>query len=169
MKSPLKFCSVIFALLGLFAAVGCNTSTKKKDYDTMVARFLIEANERDAFATVTLPVSGVQIAVNNRPVVTEFDFTGVDLAQSDMGRFLVFSLTPEAARDIYRVTGSNQGKRLVLFINGKPVGARVIDGAFNTGSIAVFAAIPDEELPMIVKNLNGTSEELQKKIAKEKS
>ena len=134
----------------------------------MIARFLIEANEREAFATVTLPISGVQIAVNNKPIISEFDYTGVSLAQSDLGKFLVFSLTADAAREVYRVTGSNQGKRLVLFINNRPVGARMIDGAFNTGSIAVFAALPEETLPELVKNLDGTSVEMQKRIAKEK-
>lgn len=134
----------------------------------MIARFLIEANEREAYSTVTLPISGVQIAVNNKPIISEFDYTGVSLAQSDLGRFLVFSLTADAARDVYRVTGSNQGKRLVLFINNRPVGARMIDGAFNTGSIAVFAALPEETLPELVKNLDGTSVEMQKRIAKEK-
>jgi len=168
MKKPLL--SVILALTfaALFAAAGCNTSTKKKDFVPTVARFYLEATEGDAFASVTLPVSGVQIAVNNKPIVTEYDFTGVDLAQSDLGRFLVFSLTGEAARDVYRTTGSNQGKRLVLFINDKPVGARMINGAFNTGTIAVFAALPDEVLPELVKNLNGTSVDLQKKIEKAK-
>lgn len=168
MKHPVRFLSVLVSIIALLAAVGCNTSSKKKDYDTMVARFLIEADEREAFATVTLPVSGVQIAVNNKPIVTEFDYTGVSLAQSDLGKFLVFNLTADAARDVYRVTGSNQGKRLVLFINDKPVGARMIDGAFNTGSIAVFAALPEETLPELVKNLDGTSVEMQKKIAKAK-
>ncbi len=168
MKHPVRFLSVIFSLTALLAVVGCNTSSKKKDYDTMIARFLIEANERESFATVTLPVSGVQIAVNNKPIVTEFDYTGVSLAQSDLGKFLVFNLTADAARDLYRITGSNQGKRLVLFINEKPVGARMIDGAFNTGSLAVFAALPDETLPELVKNLDGTSVEMQKKIAKAK-
>ena len=168
MKHPVRFLSVIFSLTALLAVVGCNTSSKKKYYDTMNARFLIEANERESFATVTLPVSGVQIAVNNKPIVTEFDYTGVSLAQSDLGKFLVFNLTADAARDLYRITGSNQGKRLVLFINEKPVGARMIDGAFNTGSLAVFAALPDETLPELVKNLDGTSVEMQKKIAKAK-
>jgi hypothetical protein len=168
MKHPVRFSSVILTLAALLTAFGCNSSNKKKDYDTMIARFLIEANEREAFATVTLPISGVQIAVNNKPIISEFDYTGVSLAQSDLGKFLVFSLTADAAREVYRVTGSNQGKRLVLFINNRPVGARMIDGAFNTGSIAVFAALPEETLPELVKNLDGTSVEMQKRIAKEK-
>jgi hypothetical protein len=92
----------------------------------------------------------------------------VQLAQSDMGKFLVFNLTSDATRDVYRVTGTNQGKRLVLFINDKPVGARVIDRAFNTGAVSVFAAIPEELLPELAKNLNATSIDIQKQLEKAK-
>ncbi len=169
MKHPLRSSFFIVILAALFAVAGCNTSTKKKDFDPTVARFFLEASERDAFASVTLPVSGVQIAINNKPVVTEYDFSGVQLAQSDLGKFLVFILTGDAARDVYRVTGNNQGKRLVLFINDKPVGARMIDRAFNTNSIAVFAAIPEELLPELVKNLNATSVDIQKQLEKAKN
>ena len=169
MNSFVRFLLAVSTLAALLGVGGCDTFSKKKDHDITVARFCIEANEREAFATVTLPVSGVQIAINNKPIVTEFDFTGVDLAQSDLGKFLVFKLTEQAARDVYRVTGSNQGKRLVLFINDQPVGARVIDSAFSSGVIAVFAALPEEMLPKLVKDLNDTSVDLQKKLAKEKS
>jgi hypothetical protein len=168
MKHPLRFSLFIALLAAVLVAAGCNTSTKKKDYETVVARFLIEAQEGDTFATVTLPVSGVQITVNNRPAVTEFDFVGVQLAQSDLGKFLVFTLTNDAARDVFRVTASNQGKRLVLFINGEPVGARMIDRPFSTGTIAVFTALPDDSLPELVKNMNATSVDFQKEIAKAK-
>ena len=168
MKHPLRFSFVVVILAALFAAVGCKTSTKKKDFDVTVARFFMEATEGDAFASVTLPVSGVQIAINSKPVVTEYDFTGVQVAESDLGKFLVFSLTNDATRDVYRVTGTNQGRRLVLFINDKPVGARIIDRAFNTGAISVFAAIPDELLIQLAKNMNETSIDIQKQMAKAK-
>ena len=168
MKSFSRLSLLLVVVVGFLALAGCNTSTKKKDFVPTVARFFLEASEGDGFASVTLPVSGVQIAINNKPIVTEYDFTGVQLAESDLGKFLIFSLTGDATRDFYRVTGSNQGKRLVLFINDKPVGARMIDRAFNTGSIAVFAAIPEDLLPELVKNMHGTSLDLQEKIAKEK-
>lgn len=168
MKHPLRLSLFITTLAVLLALAGCNSSTKKKNYEQTMARFLVEASEGDAFATVTLPVSGVQIAVNNRPAVTEFDFTAVELAQSDLGKFLVFHLTPEAGRDVYRLTGTNQGRRLVLFVNGLPIGARMIDRPFNTGTIAVFAAVPEDTLPELVKNLNATSVDIQKEIAKAK-
>lgn len=153
--------------LSLLALAGCNSSTKK-NYTPAVARFLVEANQNEAFASVTLPVSGVQISVNNKPVITEFDITGVELAQSDLGKFLVFTLTPDANRDVYRMSTTNQGKRLVLFINGAAVGARLIDRPFNTGTVAVYAALPEEKLPEYVKNLNDTSADIQKKLAQER-
>jgi hypothetical protein len=169
MKHPLRilFFVMLAALTGL---AGCNTPTskKKKDYEPAIARFFLEADERDAFATVTLPVSGVKIAINNKPMLTEFDFTGVQIAQADLGPFLVFSLTGDAARDMYRVTTSNQGRRLVVFINGAPAGARMIDRPFNTGTIAIFVAIPEDVLPKLIKNLDDTSKDLQKQIEKEK-
>jgi hypothetical protein len=168
MKHPLRFFLRAAALAGLLFTAGCNSKTEKKDFETVIARFLIEADEGDAFATVTLPVSGVQIAVNNRPAVTEFDFTGVQLAKGDLGQFLVFTLTPDATRDVYRVTATNQGKRLVLFINGTAVGARMIDRPFNTGTITVYPAIPDQDLPELVKNMDATSADMQKKLAKAK-
>jgi len=167
MKHPLRFAYFILALSALLTAAGCGSKSKMKDEDMVMARFLLEASEGEAFATVTLPVSGVQIAINTKPAVTEFDFTGVELAQSDLGQFIVFNLTGDASRDVYRLTGNNQGKRLVLFIAGKPVGARMIERPFNTGSIAIFAALPEEELPELVKKMNDTSVELQRRIAKE--
>ncbi|HSI08915.1 MAG: hypothetical protein ACAH89_07620 [Rariglobus sp.] len=170
MKHPLRF-SFFVMLAALMGLAGCNSSSgkKKKNFETAIARFFLESeDEREAFASVTLPVSGVKIAINNKPIVTEFDFTGVQIAQADLGPFLVFNLTPEATRDVYRVTTSNQGKRLVLFINNMPVGARMIEGPFSTGAIAVFVAIPDELLPKVVKNLDATSKDYQKQIEKEK-
>lgn len=147
---------------------GCNSKSKKKNFDVMVARFLLEADEGEGYPTVSLPISESKISVNTKPVITEYDFTAVQLAQSDMGKFLVFYLTQEAGRDLYRVTGNNQGKRLVLFINDRPMGARRIERPINTGAITVFAELSEDLLPELVKNLDGTSKDLQEKIEKAK-
>jgi len=167
MKTPVS--RLAFFLLGLvtvFAVAGCNTFSSKRDYTPSVARFYIEATDGDAFAPAVLPISGVQVAVSNKPFITELDIVHVDIVVSDMGRLLVFQLTPAAARDLYRYTGDNQGRRIVVAINGVPLGARQIDGPFNGGAIAMFVEVPEEQLPLLVKNLNGTSAEIQKASAK---
>ena len=166
MKLLCRFLLSLLGLAALFATAGCNTS--KKNYIPEVVRFYLESAPGDAFASATLPISGTQIAINNKPVIVEVDITAVQLAKADMGQFLLFQLTPDASRDIYRLTASNQGRRLVLTINGNPLGARQIDRPFSTGSIATFVELPDSVLPELVKNINGTSTDLQKEIAKEK-
>ncbi len=167
MKTPVfRLSFFLLGLVTIFAVAGCNSFSSKKDYTPTAARFYIEASDGDAFASAVLPVSGVRVSVSNKPFITEIDIVHVDVAVSDMGRYLVFQLTPSAARDLYRLTGNNQGRRIVVAINGIPLGARQIDAPFNGGYIAMFVEVPDDQLPLLLKNLNGTSAEIQKAAAK---
>ncbi|MCX6951549.1 MAG: hypothetical protein NTV51_05100 [Verrucomicrobia bacterium] len=156
MKLPLAS----LLLLGL-ALAGCQSSAAKKDYTPTQARFFLE--EADARAvSVTLPKSGVRIAIGPKPVFTEGDFVNVELMQVDLGKCLLFQFTPAAARDLYRVSGSNQGRRLVLFLNNVPIGARRMEGPLADGAVLVFAEVPDADLPVLVDNLKKTSAEIQR-------
>ncbi|HEY0946058.1 MAG TPA: hypothetical protein VGD81_12355 [Opitutaceae bacterium] len=148
-----------------FLAGGCRSSAKR-DYTPTLARFMIEARESEAGEAVTLPQSGVQITVLRKPVVAEFDIVNVEVAQVALGQCLLFQLTSSAARDLYRLTGSNQGRRLVLMLDGAPVGARRIDGAWSDGTILVFAEVPDSELGALVTSLKRTSADIQKEVSR---
>ncbi|HVU25266.1 MAG TPA: hypothetical protein VHE13_14150 [Opitutus sp.] len=151
-------------LLSLLVAVGCATRASR-DYTPALARFFLEAPSGDG-AAATLPVSGVRIAIAPKPVITEFDVVNVEVAQVELGKCLMFQLTPAAARDLYRLTGSNQGRRLVLAVDGEPVGARLIDRPLENGTIFTFVERPDAELPALVARLKRTSADLQREAAK---
>jgi hypothetical protein len=145
-------------------AAGC-ASRAPRDYAPAVARFFIESAAGDGAAAL-LPVSGVRIPIAAKPVITEFDLVNVEIAQVELGECLMFQLTPAAARDLYRLTGSNQGRRLVLVVNGAALGARVIDGPLENGTIFTFVEVPDGELPELVARLKRTSAELQREAAR---
>ena len=115
---------------------------------------------------MALPQSGVHLTVNPQPVVAEGDFTNVELVQVELGKCLMFQLSPSAARDFHRLSGSHQGRRLVLVINGEPLGARRIDGPVANGVVFVFIELPDEALPKLVENLKSTTVTLQREIAR---
>ena len=152
-------------LLLALALAACQSSSKKKDYTPVQARFFLE--EADARAVVvTLPKSGVRVAIGPKPVFTEGDIVNVELMQVDLGKCLLFQLTPAAARDLYRVSASNQGRRLVLFLNNVPVGARRMEGPFSDGAVLAFVEIPDADLPVLVDNLKKTSVEIQRAVAR---
>lgn len=148
----------------LMLLFGCASDSQPKDYTRTSPRFFLEAAPDTAGTSVLLPRSGVALRVNSKPVLTEGDVLNVELVQVDLGKCLMFQLTPSASRDFYRLSGSHQGRRLVLVLNDETVGARRIDGAIGDGKVFVFVELPDEQLPAVVENLKKSSVALQKEL-----
>lgn len=160
--------SVVSCLAALFFAPGCNSiSSPVRDFTPTLARFFLETTDARA-STVVLPISGVRVAIGDKPVFAENDIVDVDVVKVDLGQCLLFHLTPSAARDLYRFSVVNQGRRLVLVLNNVSIGARRIDSPINDGAVFVFAEVSDTELAVIGTNLKKTSAELQQAIARKK-
>ncbi|MBC7369265.1 MAG: hypothetical protein H7343_21065 [Undibacterium sp.] len=104
--------------------------------------------------------------MSSKAIITEGDIVDADVAQVELGRCLLLRVTPAAARDLYRLTVLNQGRRLVLTLNDVALGARKIDGPFAEGTVLVFVEVTDAELTALVRDLKRTSAELQKEIAR---
>jgi len=147
---------------GSFLLSACKTTGVGFDYEPMRARFVMEADHDGAL--VTLPVSNVRIQVNATAVITEYDLEDVSLADLEMGKCLRFTTTRRASRALYQETASNQGKRMVLLVNGRPLGIQRIDRPIADGVFHVFVELPDSELPELTRNLKGTSLDIQAKL-----
>ena len=159
----------LFATVAFFATLvcaGCKTvGEPARDFTPTLARFYLESTDVGS-AAVELPVSGTRVAIGAKPVFTEGDVVDVDLMQVELGKCLMFQLTPAAARDLYRLTGSSQGRRLVLMLNQVPVGARRIDAPLVDGRLFMFVEVAEMALPVLVTNLKKTTVELQREIAR---
>ena len=155
-------------ILAVLMIAGCSSLPEpKSDFTPTLARFFLETNDSGT-AAVELPISGVRVTIGAKPVFTEGDVVDVDLMQVELGKCLMFQLTPSAARDLYRLTGSSQGRRLVLMLNQVPVGARRIDAPLADGRVFMFVEVSDAALPVLVSNLKKTTAELQRAIARKK-
>jgi hypothetical protein len=157
--------SVFFTLMMLVTAIGfsgCQTKVPT-DYSPTHARLFLESTDGRG-PTKTLPKSGVVISIGTQAMITEGDIVNAEVAQVDLGRCLMLQLTPAATRDLYRLTVSNQGKRLVLTLNDVPVGARKIDAPFTDGTLFIFVEMTDAQLENLVRDLKRTSFEIQKDI-----
>jgi len=153
------------ASLGLLLlATACHTAGSRNVTPT-IARFFLEAADGRG-VLMTLPRSGVQVAVGAKPVFTEFDIVDVDVVDVELGKCLEFKFTTAAGRDLYRLTGVSQGRRLVLSLDGKPIGARRIDRPFNDATVLIFVETSDEALPGMAENLRQTALALQQAAAK---
>jgi hypothetical protein len=156
----------ILSLLALLLAAGCAT-TKSGDYQPMLARFFVESNPREGYSdALVLPLSHATVPVDPKPVFSELDIVNVDLVRVDLGLCLRFTLTTEAARDLYRLSVNNLGRRLVLTINNAPFGVRVMDSPLSYGVILIFVEMSDDELDKVAFNLQSTTEDVQKALSK---
>jgi hypothetical protein len=144
---------------------GCATSTKK-DYPASVVRIMIEAPVAEAGAVVRLPKSGTVIAISPKSQFTEYDIVRCESVQNELGRALVFEFTPQASRDLYRLTASNQTRRLVTAMNGVAIGARRIDRPIAEGFFMTYVELEDENLEEIAKNITKTSQDAIKELEK---
>lgn len=155
----------LLSLGGMLLLAGCQSAKPPTDYKPTQARFFLESAGGDG-TPVTLPQSGVHLTINSKPVLTEGDIVNVELVQVELGKCLFFQLTPTATRDFYRMTGTHQGRRLVLVVDNVPLGARRIDGVITNGVVYVFAEVPENTLPALVNNLKKTSVAVQREIAR---
>lgn len=151
---------ILLSSLSLF--VGC----KKDEVENLsVPRLMVEARGVNYGAltgdTVMLPVSGTTISIQGEAVVNEFDILNVEMVKVDMGLALLIQIGGQGARDLYRASVSNMGRRIVLTINGNAIGARRIDGAIQDGNFYTFVEIDDEELGQLVLDIKETIVELQ--------
>jgi len=145
---------------------GCQSARPASTDGAIWARFHLESASDVAGQPLVLPQSGSRIAVNPKPVITEGDVVNVELVQVDLGQCLMFQLTPSAARDFYRLSGTHQGRRLVLMINDVAIGARRIDGAMADGVVFIFVEAPEGELPELAARLKKSSIAYQRELAR---
>jgi len=142
---------------------GCRTT--KRDFTPHIVRFYLEESDHlppSHIAEMILPVSGSHITVKSRPVFVESDIGNASLYETEFGPAVILLFRTAATTDFYRTTIANQGKRLVIVINGLPLGAYYISGPVQDGRIMFYLEVPDEELPEIVRSIQKTSDELRK-------
>lgn len=155
---------LLVALLAALVVSGCQTKDPVAQAldQPLVARFYLEAKPGEQGTQVQMPVSKVQLVVNPKPVLVEYDIANLEFAKVSLGWCLYFQFTPAAARDLYRLTAANPRRRLVLMLNDTPVGIRPIDQVISDGVLLTFVELPDEELPPVVERIRRTSAKLRK-------
>ncbi len=141
------------------------------DDDETVAtkRFYIESSASgiagDIGKTLTLPKSGLSYNVRGEPIFTEADITNVQLVQVKSGDYaLLFHLNEPAARKLYRLSVSNNGRVVIFEYGGKPLGARQLDGPISDGRYFTFVEMDYPELEELVLEMQGETKVMNEKI-----
>jgi len=154
---------VMLVFLFNWLSMGCKTIEGDDADLVMIPRLYLESRVQASHGRsvpVRLPISQVDVLIDPLPVFVETDFNRVDLVELEIGFGYSFSLKPDAARALYLLSVENQGSRLVLFVNGKVVGVRIINEVIREGVLIVVPELGKEELirsiPLIENGLKGT-------------
>lgn len=113
---------------------------------------------------MVLPMSGTRVTVGSRPRFVEWDILRAAYFDTEMGRAVMLVFTPDAAGGLYNATINNQGRNLVLTINGVPVGGHYIDGPIQDGRLAFFLEIESDAIPEVVEGIQKTSDKIQNEM-----
>lgn len=168
MTKPFHTFALFSFLLVVFVASGCREKTSLEG--VTIPRLYIESRgvggySGNASELVRLPVSGSAIPVDREPLVNEFEITNVELVKVDLGLALLLQLSAEGSRKLYRASVSRMGGRIVLTVNGNPIGARRIDSAIADGNLFTFVEVPDAEMEALVVDLKESIIKLQTNLA----
>lgn len=163
MKVSLKTknrCLIQAILLTLGAALlsSCKTIESRQMRATHLPMFFIEAVGAELrsskMVSIQLPVSASVIQIKPVPTIPAFDIAHVTMAEGEKGIFLQFELKKKARLQLMRICAEYRGRRLVLMLGGRPVGAWRIDCVLDQGMLSTYVEIPDEAIPQLVDAIN---------------
>jgi hypothetical protein len=137
----------VFILAGLLS--GCESGSGKRAH---TADFYLEKEYPNA-ENIAYSAAELYQASGNRPVVNDKEIEDVDLVRVDAGVCLLFHLSPASTMRLAHTTANNFGKRLILVIDGKPVGVRMIDEIIQNGQLFTFTELSTEEMGRTVIQL----------------
>ncbi len=95
--------------------------------------------------SIALPPDGQQILIRTLPEASEKDLIAVD--QDEKGLHLQFNHSGQV--NLSAVTAQNQGRILVVLIDGKVIYAPVIDTQITSGALDIPMRVPDVLLKMM--------------------
>jgi len=154
-RSCVRAFSVAWASCGLLLLLlGCQSTAREEPAPRV--RFHLEnshATSRAGLVPLTMPLSGAQVTINAVPALMETDIINVELVEVELGRCLLFQFNRVGARALYELTVAHGGQRLVLMVDGVPVGVRVIDAPETRGQWLTFTELSDPALEALVRRL----------------
>ncbi|CAI8262544.1 MAG: Uncharacterised protein [Opitutia bacterium UBA7350] len=163
MNTKRRFITLVTVLyIGLF----CSACRKEVAVvDLMIPRLHLEGRVMNYGSMTTqrmiMPKSKTTIEVIKQPLISEFDIMNAEMVKVDLGMALLLQLSEQGARNLYRASVVNKGNRIVVTINGNPVGFRRIDGPIMDGNLFCFIEMNTSAMEELVLSLKKTAKYLQ--------
>jgi hypothetical protein len=113
---------------------------------------------------------GKVVHVESKACLNEYDIVNVELVQAKANGvnvlLFLFEFTPQASRSLYYITATNQGRFLLLKINGVPISLELIRNPISTGLWLTPTQMNRKESEEVVLKLRQTTQKVFKYLKK---
>jgi preprotein translocase subunit SecD len=146
-----------FAFAACVLLAGCSMFGNKEEitlrfheeYDTTLPNKL----SRQVF----VPKVGLTIQVDRFPIVSERDILDAELMQTAGGPAIMLKLELNGMWRLDEVTTRSRGRYLVIFLNGRPVAAWLMEKRLNTGQFFLEGDFTEEEAKKAIESFKRQS------------
>lgn len=104
--------------------------------------------------TVEIPKTDLKVAVNPFPVLTEKDVQSAEIQNTAGGAAILLRFDPHGVWVLEQATTEGRSHYLVIFLNGRPVAAWLVDQRLTKGQMLIEGDFSDEEAKTAVTGLN---------------
>lgn len=139
------------ALLVSVLLASCRTTAPDRAPPAEIALY-VESGRGDRREYV-LPQSGVTVTCGTTPVVTNGGVAHAGVAQLELGKALLLELTKAGLERLQGELAATQAARVVVVVNGSPIGVFRTDPAPSVASLVVFVELSEDELSDVVETL----------------
>ena len=159
---PKRLTRLFLGLLSLTALLLLPACDKElPDLPTFYLEMGNAYNTLDQSQELSFENSGLHYTVYNKPLIQPWNVLNVELVRVGNGKLaLRFYLDDEGQRELYRTSVTNMGRMIVTVVDGRPIGARQIDGPMQGGILYTFSELTEEELMELVPKMQESVREI---------
>ncbi len=140
---------VVLLLVSGCAIFGGGESTRVWFHEQVDA-MLPEKHRRE----VTVPVSNLRLFVNPHPTLTEQDLVSAEVVETNGGPAILLRFDRHGLHTLDQMTTRNRGRYIVVFLDGAPLAAWLVDRRLSLGQFLLEAKLSSYQAREIVKDLN---------------
>jgi hypothetical protein len=139
--------------LALLLGAGCATSDKP--HVTLRIHEEVSSSLPPIYAQpIELPKLNLRLTINPYPSMSEKDILSAERYVTPGGNAVLLHFDPQGALRLDELTTRTRSQYLVIFINGRPVSAWLVDKRLNSGAMLVEGDFSESEAKTMIEELN---------------